>query len=118
MVITRFTQAVIKGRPLKRVGAEQILLDVSAVKACLLDLPEPHPENGSNVYTKYVTKNTGQLETMLKVVLAPDVRRPATSFLTQHQPVSLTPCRMYQRVSCKTTASSLVIGHLAIFKRS
>jgi hypothetical protein len=90
VVITRFTQAVIKGRPLKRVGAEQvscvdhlekevqadslqILLDVQAVKACLLDLPEPHPENGSNVYTKYVTKNTGQLETMLKVVLAPDV---------------------------------------------
>ena len=90
-MITRFTQAVIKGRPLKRVGAEQvsysfldalnyrsliypkILLDVQAVKACLLDLPEPHPENGSNVYTKYVTKNTGQLETMLKVVLAPDV---------------------------------------------
>jgi hypothetical protein len=24
-------------------------------------------------YTKYVTKNTGQLETMLKVILAPDV---------------------------------------------
>lgn len=23
-------------------------------------------------YTKYVTKNTGQLETMLKVILAPD----------------------------------------------
>lgn len=95
VVITRFTQAVIKGRPLKRVGAEQvraltaqidialmpaqILLDVQAVKACLLDLPEPHPENGSTIYTKYVTKNTGQLETMLKVVLAPDVRRSKES---------------------------------------
>jgi len=99
--MSRFTQAVIKSRPLKRVGAEQvspsrkhplaailiskILLDVQAVKACLLDLPEPHPEDGSNTYvylptielmeryTKYVTKNTGQLETMLKVILAPDV---------------------------------------------
>jgi hypothetical protein len=66
---------VIKSRPLKKIGAEQILLDVQAVKACLLDLPEPHPENGSTVYTKYVTKNTGQLETMLKVILAPDVSR-------------------------------------------
>lgn len=45
---------------------------MQAVKACLLDLPEPHPENSTNGYTKYVTKNTGQLETMLKVILAPD----------------------------------------------
>ncbi|WVQ72512.1 hypothetical protein IAR50_002069 [Cryptococcus sp. DSM 104548] len=72
VIITRFTQAVIKSAPLKKIGAEQILLDVQAVKACLLDLPEPHPENSSTIYTKYVTKNTGQLETMLKVVLAPD----------------------------------------------
>nr|XP_019001124.1 vacuolar-sorting protein 53 long isoform [Kwoniella mangroviensis CBS 8507]OCF64585.1 vacuolar-sorting protein 53 long isoform [Kwoniella mangroviensis CBS 8507] len=75
VVITRFTQSVIKSRPLKKIGAEQILLDVQAVKACLLDLPEPHPENSTNMYvqyTKYVTKNTGQLETMLKVILAPD----------------------------------------------
>ncbi|WVW84018.1 hypothetical protein I302_106045 [Kwoniella bestiolae CBS 10118] len=72
VVITRFTQSVIKSRPLKKIGAEQILLDVQAVKACLLDLPEPHPENSTNIYTKYVTKNTGQLETMLKVILAPD----------------------------------------------
>ncbi|TYJ54567.1 hypothetical protein B9479_004795 [Cryptococcus floricola] len=72
VIITRFTQAVIKSAPLKKIGAEQILLDVQAVKACLLDLPEPHPENSSTVYTKYVTKNTGQLETMLKVILAPD----------------------------------------------
>ncbi|KAK4684228.1 vacuolar protein sorting-associated protein 53, partial [Tremellales sp. Uapishka_1] len=72
LVITRFTQSVVKSRPLKKIGAEQILLDVQAVKACLLDLPEPHPDNSTNAYTKYVTKNTGQLETMLKVILAPD----------------------------------------------
>ncbi|KIR67392.1 vacuolar-sorting protein 53 long isoform [Cryptococcus bacillisporus CA1873] len=72
VVITKFTQSVIKSRPLKKIGAEQILLDVQAVKACLLDLPEPHPENSTTIYTKYVTKNTGQLETMLKVILAPD----------------------------------------------
>jgi hypothetical protein len=89
LIIMRFTQAVVKSRPLRKIGAEQvcnvihcrpglrrpqILLDVQAVKACLLDLPEPHPESSTNAYTKYVTKNTGQLETMLKVVLAPDVR--------------------------------------------
>ena len=73
VVIMRFTQSVIKSRPLRKIGAEQILLDVQAVKACLLDLPEKQPESGSNAYVKYVLKNTGQLETMLKVVLAPDV---------------------------------------------
>ncbi len=73
VVILRFTQSVVKSRPLKKIGAEQILLDVQAVKSCLLDLPEPHGENPSSVYVKYVTKNTGQLETMLKVILAPDV---------------------------------------------
>ncbi|KAK1924299.1 Vps53-like protein [Papiliotrema laurentii] len=72
VVILRLTQSVIKSRPLKKIGAEQILLDVQAVKACLLDLPEPHTESSSSVYVKYVTKNTGQLETMLKVILAPD----------------------------------------------
>lgn len=72
LVITRFTQAVVKSRPLKKIGAEQILLDVQAVKACLLDLPEPHSESTTTGYMKYVTKNTGQLETLLKVILAPD----------------------------------------------
>lgn len=57
----------------------QILLDVQAVKACLLDLPEPHPENATNAYTKYVTKNTGQLETMLKVILAPDASQASNA---------------------------------------
>ncbi|KAL7421623.1 Vacuolar protein sorting-associated protein 53 [Cryptotrichosporon argae] len=72
LVMIRFTEAVVKSRPLKKIGAEQILLDVQAVKACLLDLPELHPEKSGNAYTKYVTKSTGQLETMLKVILAPD----------------------------------------------
>jgi hypothetical protein len=75
LIMARFTQAVVKSRPLKKIGAEQILLDVQAIKACLLDLPEPHPENSTNSYTKYVTKHTGQLETMLKVILAPDEPR-------------------------------------------
>lgn len=72
LVMQRFTQAVVRSRPLKKIGAEQILLDVQAVKACLLDLPEPHLDNTPTSYTKYVTKNTGQIETMLKVILAPD----------------------------------------------
>jgi len=51
-------------------------------------------------YTKYVTKNTGQLETMLKVILAPDVR-----FLTPiPTPVHMNGCDMEFRT--KRTNSS------------
>lgn len=75
---------------MKKIGAEQILLDIQAVKSCLLDLPGGQTESAATryvhrarsaplftvcfSYNKYVTKNTGQLETMLKVILAPDVR--------------------------------------------
>jgi hypothetical protein len=99
VVILRLTQSVIKSRPLKKIGAEQILLDVQAVKACLLDLPEPHTESSSSVYVKYVTKNTGQLETLVKVILAPDVRSlPACSEF------ELTS-RTHQKALCRTIAS-------------
>lgn len=113
-MITRFTQAVVRSRPLKKIGAEQvsraaacvwfyadsqILLDVQAVKACLLDLPEPHPESGSNAYTKYVTKNTGQLETMLKVILAPDVSRLCAGTNTNEADLG----RTRPRALCRTT---------------
>ncbi len=46
--MTRFTGAVVKSRPLKTVGAEQILLDVQAVKSCLLELPDPSAEIGND----------------------------------------------------------------------
>ncbi|KAJ9094179.1 hypothetical protein QFC19_008030 [Naganishia cerealis] len=71
-ILNRFTAAVVKSRPLKKIGAEQILLDIQAVKACLLDLLEGSAEKANATYTKLVLKTTGQLETMLKVVLAPD----------------------------------------------
>ncbi|KAJ9124236.1 hypothetical protein QFC22_001035 [Naganishia vaughanmartiniae] len=72
VISNRFTAAVVKSRPLRKIGAEQILLDIQAVKACLLDLLEGTAEKANATYTKLVLKNTGQLETMLKVVLAPD----------------------------------------------
>ncbi|KAJ9106321.1 hypothetical protein QFC21_001467 [Naganishia friedmannii] len=72
VISNRFTASVVKSRPLKKIGAEQILLDIQAVKACLLDLLEGSAEKANATYTKLVLKTTGQLETMLKVVLAPD----------------------------------------------
>lgn len=77
VVLARFTAAVIKSRPLKKIGAEQvsyrslhrvsipvilmqplceqILLDVQTVKACLLDLPDPHAERGISTSWVYST---------------------------------------------------------------
>lgn len=108
LIITRFTQAVVKSRPLKKIGAEQILLDIQAVKACLLDLPGTQSETAASrcatikgiglthSYNKYVSKHTGQLETMLKVILAPDV--------SVHHGQTADPCRRYLRALCRTTA--------------
>ncbi|KAI5449919.1 Vacuolar protein sorting-associated protein 53 [Naganishia albida] len=71
-IMNRFTAAVVKSRPLRKIGAEQILLDVQAVKACFLDLLDGGSDKSHATYTKLVLKLTGQLETLLKVVLAPD----------------------------------------------
>lgn len=70
VILKRFTGAVVKSRPLRVVGAEQILLDVQAIKSCLLELPGPYSVDNNNTFTRLVTKTISQLETMLKVVLA------------------------------------------------
>lgn len=75
LIMGRFTSAIVKSRPLRKIGAEQLLLDISAVKGCLLELPPQEAGQPSHQHKKYVskvTKATGELETMLKVILAPD----------------------------------------------
>jgi len=72
LLITKFTNAMVKSRPLKEIGAEQLLLDLQALRACLLRLPSSlsQPEV-SQTYIKMVTNSTTHLETILKIVLAP-----------------------------------------------
>lgn len=75
LIMGRFTSAIVRSRPLKKIGAEQLLLDISAVKGCLLELPPQETGAPSHQHKKYVAKvikATGELETMLKVILAPD----------------------------------------------
>lgn len=75
LILSRFTGAIVRSRPLRKIGAEQLLLDISAVKGCLLELPPQEAGGASHQHKKYVakvTKATGELETMLKVILAPD----------------------------------------------
>jgi len=62
----------VKSRPLKDKGAEQLLIDLQALKACLLRLPESISEGATaSSFTKSVNKSCGRIETLLKVVNAP-----------------------------------------------
>ncbi|KIM30498.1 hypothetical protein M408DRAFT_66180 [Serendipita vermifera MAFF 305830] len=72
LLITKFTNALVRSRPLRDTGAEQILLDFQALKSCLLRMPSTgDPESIPTTYTKAATKLTVQVETILKVVSAP-----------------------------------------------
>jgi vacuolar protein sorting-associated protein 53 len=39
LVLAKFTNAIVRSRPLREVGAEQLLIDLQAIKAALLKLP-------------------------------------------------------------------------------
>ncbi|KAI0084909.1 Vps53-like protein [Irpex rosettiformis] len=69
LVIAKFTNAFVKSRPVKEIGAEQLLLDLQVVKACLLRLPgEAEPPQS---YTRSVNNHTQRLEKLLKVIVTP-----------------------------------------------
>ncbi|KAF7306010.1 hypothetical protein HMN09_00755500 [Mycena chlorophos] len=69
LVVTKFTNALVRSRPLKEIGAEQLLIDLQAVRACLLKMPGESLV--TTTYTRGVTKNTSQLEALLKVISTP-----------------------------------------------
>ncbi|OBZ70516.1 Vacuolar protein sorting-associated protein 53 [Grifola frondosa] len=79
-ILAKFTNALVKSRPLKEIGAEQLLIDLQALKACLLKVP------GENLitqnYTRSVTKHTTRLEALLKVIVTPV--DPAEGFILNY----------------------------------
>ncbi|KAI0339913.1 hypothetical protein BDW22DRAFT_1414917 [Trametopsis cervina] len=80
LVIAKFTNALVKSRPLKEIGAEQLLLDLQAIKACLMKLPgEAEPPQS---YTRSVNKHTQRLEALLKVIVTPD--DPSEGFILNY----------------------------------
>ncbi|TRM70028.1 Vps53-like protein [Schizophyllum amplum] len=66
LILAKFTNALVKSRPIKETGAEQLLIDLQVLKAHLLKLPGDLVSSG---YTKSVNKATTRLETLLKVVM-------------------------------------------------
>ncbi|KAG9316811.1 Vps53-like protein [Chiua virens] len=86
LLLMRFTNALVKNRPLKEIGAEQVrvvieshghpnevmaqlLIDLGVFKSCLLKLPGEALSTAS--YTRSLTKVTTRLEALLKVIITP-----------------------------------------------
>ncbi|KAJ6587222.1 Vps53-like protein [Mycena vulgaris] len=70
LILAKFTNSLVKSRPLKEIGAEQLLIDLQTVKACLLKMPGESLT--TTTYTRGLTKSTTRLETLLKVIVTPD----------------------------------------------
>ncbi|KAH9942364.1 Vps53-like protein [Epithele typhae] len=68
-ISAKFTNALVRSRPLMEIGAEQLLIDLQAIKACLLKAPGE--ELSTSNYTKSVAKQTTRLEALLKVIVTP-----------------------------------------------
>ncbi|KAF8134453.1 Vps53-like protein [Boletus edulis] len=80
LLLMRFTNALVKSRPLREIGAEQLLIDLGVFKSCLLKLPGESLSTTS--YTRSLTKITTRLEALLKVIVTPV--DPAEGFILNY----------------------------------
>ncbi|BGP16853.1 hypothetical protein JCM10213_002616 [Rhodosporidiobolus nylandii] len=93
LVLAKFSQNIVKCRPITQTGAEQILLDLQALKSCLLHLvlapgdPSPIPTS----YSRYVSRNVQNIDTLLKVIMTPE--DPADEFVKHY--LLLVPCQSF-----------------------
>ncbi|KAH9812501.1 GARP complex subunit Vps53 [Melampsora americana] len=92
-IILKFTQTIVKCRPIPIIAAEQIILDLQTMKSCLLTLPQSSDSDLSisNSYHKYVLKSIGKLDGLLKVILINE--EPAEEFVKNY--LLLIPCQSF-----------------------
>ncbi|KAG6550389.1 hypothetical protein Mapa_008352 [Marchantia paleacea] len=68
----RFYFNIFKCKRISETGAQQMLLDTHAVKTLLLEVPSLCGQTSPpGSYTKYVTREMGKAEALLKVILSP-----------------------------------------------
>ncbi|CCL98710.1 uncharacterized protein FIBRA_00714 [Fibroporia radiculosa] len=79
-VFAKFTNSLVKSRPLKEIGAEQLLIDLQALKVALLKIPGEALTTTN--YTRTVAKHTTRLEALLKVIVTPV--DPAEGFILNY----------------------------------
>ncbi|KAG6861932.1 hypothetical protein C0995_009882 [Termitomyces sp. Mi166 len=80
LILAKFTNAIVKSRPLKEIGAEQLLIDLQQVKSYLARMPGEALITPS--YTRGLTKSTTRLEALLKVIVTPV--DPAEGFILNY----------------------------------
>jgi len=80
LILGKFTNAIVRSRPLKEIGAEQLLIDLQTVKAYLQKMPGESLLTAS--YTRGLTKSTTRLEALLKVIVTPV--DPAEGFILNY----------------------------------
>jgi len=68
----RFVSMIHRCKRLGETGAQQVLLDLQALKGCLLDLPRACNATSTSVYTKMVGSELGKAEQLLRLVLTPE----------------------------------------------
>ncbi|KDR67572.1 hypothetical protein GALMADRAFT_79772 [Galerina marginata CBS 339.88] len=69
IILVKFTNSLVRSRPLKEIGAEQLLIDLQTVKALLVKMPGESLSTA--LYTKSLNKTTTRLEALLKVIVTP-----------------------------------------------
>ncbi|KAF8658322.1 hypothetical protein AX16_002090 [Volvariella volvacea WC 439] len=69
LLLSKFTNALVRSRPLKEVGAEQLLIDLQVLKSYLGRMPGEALVTPN--YTRALVKNCGHLEALLKVIVTP-----------------------------------------------
>ncbi|KAJ7647012.1 Vps53-like protein [Roridomyces roridus] len=69
LVLAKFTSSLVRSRPLKEIGAEQLLIDLQVVRACLSKMPGE--ALATTTYSRSLSKSTTRLETLLKVIVTP-----------------------------------------------
>ncbi|ONM35408.1 Vacuolar protein sorting-associated protein 53 A [Zea mays] len=68
----RFYLNIYKCKHISETGAQQMLLDTQAVKTILLDIPALGKQStGAASYSKFVSREMGKAEALLKVILSP-----------------------------------------------
>ncbi|POY71074.1 hypothetical protein BMF94_5831 [Rhodotorula taiwanensis] len=93
LVLAKFTQTIVRCRPITQIGAEQILLDLQGVKNTLLHLviapgdTAPIPTS----YSRYVARSVQNIDTLLKIIMSPD--DPADEFVRHY--LLLVPCQSF-----------------------
>jgi hypothetical protein len=71
--IPHLIQTLFKCRRISEVGAQQLMLDFTAIKTILLELPKSGKPDPAPVtrYSKHVQKEMGKAELLLKVISSP-----------------------------------------------